>query len=223
MAIITVIQRKGGVGKTTLAVNLAGELVAAGRSVVLLDADPQQSIMRGWMPRGERRGLLPKIARTADHSDEENPVVAVNQSIDAAAAEADFVVIDTAPSFDSRAGAAAYRSDLALVPFSPSLLDVQSALDLVAELEAFAPHREAEGRSPLKIALVPAIVNSQAVLTRRVLGQLDDAGQIVLRSIARRIANQEAVFGGLTTREYGQDEHATAEWRALAKQVRRLL
>ncbi len=42
-AIIALAQRKGGVGKTTLAVNVAGELSRRGLDVGLVDADPQRS------------------------------------------------------------------------------------------------------------------------------------------------------------------------------------
>ena len=44
MAIIAVIQQKGGVGKSTITANLAGELASSGRSVRVLDLDPQLSL-----------------------------------------------------------------------------------------------------------------------------------------------------------------------------------
>ena len=47
MAIIAIIQQKGGVGKSTITANLAGELVSFGRSVKVLDLDPQQSLATG--------------------------------------------------------------------------------------------------------------------------------------------------------------------------------
>ena len=43
MTIITVAQRKGGVGKTTIAVNVAGELSRRNYDVALMDSDPQRS------------------------------------------------------------------------------------------------------------------------------------------------------------------------------------
>ena len=55
MAIIAVAGRKGGIGKSTIAGNLAGEFSDMGRSVVLLDADPQHSLV-AWAAQGE--GLL---------------------------------------------------------------------------------------------------------------------------------------------------------------------
>src|SRR5437763_16996177 len=52
MAIIAVLGRKGGIGKSTIVGNLAGEFAAKGRSVIVLDADPQHSLA-AWASQGE--------------------------------------------------------------------------------------------------------------------------------------------------------------------------
>ena len=52
MAIIAVAGRKGGVGKSTIAGNLAGEFAAMKRSVLVLDADPQHSMV-AWAKQGD--------------------------------------------------------------------------------------------------------------------------------------------------------------------------
>src|ERR1035437_1131485 len=52
MAIIAVGGRKGGVGKSTIVGNLAAEFAAMGRSVIVLDADPQHSLA-AWAAQGE--------------------------------------------------------------------------------------------------------------------------------------------------------------------------
>lgn len=43
--IVALLNQKGGVGKTTLATHIAGELALRGQNVILLDADPQGSAL----------------------------------------------------------------------------------------------------------------------------------------------------------------------------------
>ena len=66
MAVIAVIQQKGGVGKSTITANVAGELVKKGRAVRVLDLDPQQSLVT-WAQLGS--GLLKGIVEPASAED----------------------------------------------------------------------------------------------------------------------------------------------------------
>jgi chromosome partitioning protein len=51
MAVITVLNQKGGVGKTSACHHLAGTLALMGRRVLLIDNDPQSSLTQGlWGP-----------------------------------------------------------------------------------------------------------------------------------------------------------------------------
>ena len=81
--IIALLNQKGGVGKTTLATHIAGELASQGQSVMLLDADPQGSALDWSEQRAKERlprlfGIIglardtlhreaPEIARDVDH------------------------------------------------------------------------------------------------------------------------------------------------------------
>ena len=54
--ILALLNQKGGVGKTTLATHIAGELAMRGQHVILLDADPQGSSL-DWTQRRSQQGL----------------------------------------------------------------------------------------------------------------------------------------------------------------------
>ena len=63
--IVALLNQKGGVGKTTLATHIAGELAMRGQSVILLDADPQGSAL-DWTQRRSQQGLPSQQARKSE-------------------------------------------------------------------------------------------------------------------------------------------------------------
>ena len=110
MPVVAVVNPKGGVGKTTLATNLAGAFAAQGHRTMLGDFDRQQSA-RDWL------GLRPQTVAPIESWEEgelRRPPRGVTH-----------VVLDTPAQIDARHLADVARvADRILVPLQPSMFDV---------------------------------------------------------------------------------------------------
>lgn len=99
--IISIVNQKGGVGKTTTAVNLASAVGIAGKKVLLVDADPQGNTTSGYGINKKKVGVTAydlligkSAADKAAIKTEFKNVDIVPASIDLAAAEVDLIEID---------------------------------------------------------------------------------------------------------------------------------
>ncbi|MGI9400055.1 MAG: AAA family ATPase, partial [Rhizobiaceae bacterium] len=117
--IITIAQQKGGSGKTTLSLNLAAALSANGRTVAILDTDPQGSLGRWFMSRCERRG-----DETPDLGFRTASAWGARYEARELAKNYDYVLIDTPPKMGVDGRPAIEVADLIIVPVSPSPLDL---------------------------------------------------------------------------------------------------
>lgn len=124
--VITIAQQKGGSGKTTLAVTLAVALVRAGKSVALLDTDPQGSLGRWFMARRERLGAAGMEFSTAS-------AWGVAYECEKLRGVADYVIVDTPPKVDADLRPALREADIILIPVASSHVDLwatEGVLDL---------------------------------------------------------------------------------------------
>src|SRR5690606_77580 len=118
MPVISLVSSKGGVGKTTSAVVLAGEFAAAGRRVVLVDADPNRPL-EAWARLRE----LPEAMRVVTDDSAETII----DTMEGVRAGGDFVIVDLEGTATDRIGFAVARSDLVLIPLQSSVLDAAEA------------------------------------------------------------------------------------------------
>jgi chromosome partitioning protein len=132
MPVIVIANPKGGVGKSTLATNLAGCLAAAGHLVMLGDVDRQQSA-RQWLAL--RPAALPPIRGwELAHDEIVKPPKGTTH-----------VVLDTPAGLHGKRLDAVLRiADRMLIPLQPSLFDIQATHAFVQALRAHRRGAEIE-------------------------------------------------------------------------------
>jgi chromosome partitioning protein len=124
MPVIVVANPKGGVGKTTLATNVAGYLAARSRSVMLGDVDRQQSA-RAWLAQ-RPAGLAPISAWEVTHDEIVRPPKGTTH-----------VVLDTpAGLHGKRLDEVMKLADKVLIPLQPSIFDIHATHEFVRQLLA---------------------------------------------------------------------------------------
>ena len=169
MHIVALVAEKGGVGKTTLALDLAVTAVHKGHKAAVIDVDPQATASK-WTDRRSREE--PWVVPT--HA------ARISAAIDQAKAQGvDLVVIDTPPHSAADATEAAQRADLVLLPVEPHMFSLETVekqatlLKLAGQPPAFyvvnkAPIRGNEGASAVEyikgqgFSVCPAVLHSRA-------------------------------------------------------------
>jgi len=130
MSIIAVVGNKGGTGKTTLALNLAAGLAVRGDTVVIVDADPQQSAYQ-WRLTGDADNGLPDVVAAA---------LGLEKTVRALAEANRHVVIDCPPSIKAPQSEQALKlADHALVPVQPSPVDLWATTHIARVIERLRP------------------------------------------------------------------------------------
>lgn len=217
MKIIACLNLKGGAGKTTTAVNLAGVLTGKGERAIVVDLDPQQSASRWAAQAKNANGTGFALARDV-HKIESKSARVVKDRLQQLSADsgATIVVLDCPPELEERSLLAAMLATLVLIPTTASPLDIWAAEAAVATARDAQSVRESE--FPF-ISLVPSRVVSSTVLGRELPETLATLGEDVAPAISQRVAVVEAAVVGQTVAEYAPGSPSHQEFQALANHV----
>lgn len=193
--IITIAHQKGGVGKSTLALNLAYSF-AKNVNTLLTDIDPQGSTI-------QLSGIIPDLS-----------IIPFSNNIYTKNFEALF--IDTPPYLMNEMLPIFLKSDLVIIPTKagvPDIMAIRSTVELVKEAQ--------KTNKKLKSAIVLNMVKPRASITEQAKEQLKEYGLPIIGEIRDRVAYTNTFLtGGVLT---GADENAKTEINELTSKILELL
>lgn len=202
--ILSFLNQKGGVGKTTLATNAAAHFHRQGARVLLIDADPQAT-SSAWASLRDEPGFQ-TVAMARDNLAREVLDLSKNY---------DHVVIDGPPRAEKIARAVIIASDLVVIPIEPSGASHWAAADTVAQVSE-AKIVKPEQRS---VFLVSRKIGN-TVIGRDIREMAAEYEIPVLRrAITQRVAYAEALTLGQTITEYAPTSEASAEFTAVMAEL----
>jgi chromosome partitioning protein len=218
--VVAVLNRKGGVGKTASAVNLAAALAGAGQRTLLVDLDPQASASRALavhagaalgstellrkkgdaqvrypLPALHRLGVLPADAALAAAQDtvraDPGRGERLRERLGRMRGGSSLAVIDTPPELGGLAGAALRAADAVVVPAAADYLALEALRDVVAAIRG-EERRRGSRFAPLLI--LPTMVEYRRAGSRRALAALHEAfgEQLVAQAAVPRSARFDA-------------------------------
>lgn len=184
--IISLLNPKGGSGKTTICTNLARMLARDGRTVLIIDLDPQGTA-RDWQSRqGDDDGQPDVIGADLKQ---------LKRGLQGLRAGYDVVLIDGSAKTEGLSGAAVKASDLVLIPVQPSPADIWGVSDLVEIVRSRQEVTEGRPRA--------AFVISRQIVGTNLAGEMTEALvgyelPVFEARTSQRVAYAEAMIGGAT-------------------------
>jgi chromosome partitioning protein len=206
--IVALLNQKGGVGKTTLALHLAGRWSELGQRVLVIDADPQGSAL-DWQAARGREGLAKSFAVVGLPRD------LLHLDLPEIARGYDRVVIDGPPRMGVITRSALLAADLVLIPATPSPIDGWASAEMLRMLGEARVYRPG-----LPARLVLNRVAARTIIARETADDLADHDPPALASrVGQRIAFAYSARSGRLVQEVLPDGIAAREIATLAAEI----
>ena len=212
-AIVVLGGEKGGVGKTTLAVNVAVALASLGSDVLLVDADPQGSAT-AWSAERSATSQEPKVPSMQK--------VGKGLRSDLLAMKERFgvVIVDVGGRDSVEFREALVSADLCVLPVGPSAFDIWTLgkmNDLVGQAEPMNPNL----KTMLVINRAPTSIFSRDLEAAKSALVEGEFGNLTLADavICERVTWRHSAGSGLTVLE-GSNQAAKAELMSLVEEMR---
>ncbi len=202
--IISFVNQKGGVGKTTTAINLAIGLKKKNYNLVFIDADPQGSAVQWHAIEGN------KSFEILHHP---SPIHATD--IRQLSMNYDYVIIDAPPAIGDISKAILAVTDLAIIPLSPSALDVWSCwgtLKMIDEIRPLNSDIEVKLLINRKIPGTKIGRDSRAAMNQF---QTD----VFNTELCQRVAFIDAMTSGVSVMQYAPHSKAAGEIESLCEEI----
>lgn len=205
---VALLNQKGGVGKTTLALHLAGAWSAQGQRVLVIDADPQGSAL-DWAEQRVREGL-PRLFGVLGLARE-----TLHKELPDLGRDVDHVIVDGPPRVAGIARSALLAADLLVIPAQPSPFDGWASgemLRLLDEARIFRPQ--------LRARMLLNRCAARTVIARETADALLDQDPPVLASrIGQRVAFADAARTGRLVSEVAAGQIAAREVTAFTAEL----
>lgn len=207
--IISLLNQKGGVGKTTIAVNLADNLHLKKNRVLLIDSDPQGSSL-DWANAREYNNGFPVVGL---------PKPSLHKDAVKFKKDYDYILIDAPPRSYDVARSILIASDLVLIPVQPSSYDVWATDEIIKLIEECYTFNE-----NMKCAFVINRKITNTAIGRDIKNAFNEKNIPVLKTaICQRVLYAETAGQGSSVCRAYPNDIASQEIKNLTNDIMELL
>lgn len=197
--VISLLQQKGGSGKTTTAINIACGLKELGYRVAIIDMDKDKPDAYMWMIKNDGcEGFVYNL-------DEKT----VREKVSELKPGLDYIVIDTPPNFQTAALKSALLSDLVVIPCSPSGMDLSGLIEAKdLALTADKPYKFFANR-----------VQMQSNMSKSLMDFFEEDGNFFEAYVSQSVKFIESEAEGLYIGDYAKKSKVHVQVKKLAREI----